>query len=76
MGLRLAARVASTPAPPARDGQSGLFLGLHSRAIRCDSAISSGVIWEAASSRSPIASGSCVAARFQPGGRRNVAQFP
>ena len=64
MGLRLPAWVASTPAPPARDGQSGLFLGLQSRAIRCASAISSGVIWEGASSRSPIASGSCLAARF------------
>ena len=43
-GLAAAIRIAMPEMLYKRDAQSGLFLGLHSLAIRCASAISSGII--------------------------------
>src|ERR1700722_9193833 len=45
-------------------GHGDGVVGFQSRASRCASAISSGVIWEAARSRSLTASGSCAAAKL------------
>ena len=45
--------------------------GFNSLAIRCALAISSGVIWETAASRSSTASGSCVGRQVQPHVRQN-----